>query len=127
MKEFIKKTGISTLKAGDKLNADIINTFNDRINKLITVVNKSLGNFCDLNLEAEDFEATFTLEEAVAESPRRSLGMKIRFLNGESNKYEEYSYTGTSCDDTDWLNMNNWVWGDSSIIDGGIWDINNEN
>lgn len=122
MKDFLKETGISKLNPGDKLNADIINTFNDRINKLVKVVNRYLNNYCDINSELGDFTTKYTLDQALQESPRRSLGIKLRFL-GTNNKYEEHSYTGLSCDDIDWMNHSNWVCGDASIIDGGEWSI----
>lgn len=123
MKDFLKETGIPELVPGDKLTASIINTINNKINSLVKIVNRQLNNYCDINLEMENFTTTYTLDQALQNSPRRSLGIKLRFLS-DNNKYVEYSFIGQSCEDIDWLDHDNWLCENTSIIDGGEWTVN---
>lgn len=118
--EYIGKTGLS-FESGQKLSAASLGRMNDTINALVDAVNNMLRGVYDANLEGNDFTRAYTLQEAVAQASntRRSLGMKVRFL-GANGKYQEYSFIGSSLDNTTWLDEGNWKTG-PDVIDGGEW------
>ena len=117
--EYISKTGVS-FKKGELLTARQLQTLNDKVNELVTVVNNILSGLCDINVEINDYTRSFELQEAVdiVSRTRRMKGMKIRFL-GRNNTYLEYSYIGESLDNADWNNLDNWTKLESLVIDGG--------
>ena len=117
--EYITETGISFNK-GEQLTARKLQTLNDKINELVRVVNNMLMGLCDINVELNDFTRVFELSEAISvvSQTRRVKGMKIRFL-GENETYLEYSYTGSTLNDTDWKNIENWTMVEDLLVDGG--------
>lgn len=121
--EYLNKTGLD-FSAGQTLKASDLKTMNNSINNIIDIINNFLRGLYDLNVELNDFNTTFTLEQAIQRASRRSLGMKLRFLSTENDrnkkKYVEYSYTGTTLDDIDWRNTDNWTTS-LDVVDGGIW------
>lgn len=117
--EYLQETGISFNK-GEQLTARKLQTLNNKINELVKSVNNMLRGLCDINIEVNDFEHVFDLQEAieVVSQTRRNMGLKIRFL-GQNNSYLEYSYIGPTLNDVDWNNTENWTMLENVIIDGG--------
>ena len=108
---YINETGIS-FNSGEQLTAFKLQTLNNRINELIKAVNNILKGSYDINLEINDFSRKLSLSEAInlVSKNRRSLGMKIRYLA---------SYIGTTLEDSDWMDENNWSYRQDNIVDGG--------
>lgn len=100
-----------TLAALDKL-ARTVDALVDNVNALAMVC-------FDVNSELQDFDRTFTLEEAIGivVETRRQKGMKIRFKNKNGN-FVEYSYCGASLNTPDFINSINWT-GGVEVVDGG--------
>lgn len=118
--EYLKETGIS-FNTGDVLTARKLQTLNDTINQLVRVVNDMLEGKCDINVELNNFNRSFTLKNAigVVSRTRRQLGMKVRYFDKSQEKYLEYSYIGTDIEDDNWMNTKNWVACDETLVDGG--------
>lgn len=118
--EYLKETGIS-FNTGDVLTARKLQTLNDTINQLVRVVNDMLEGKCDINVELNNFNRSFTLKNAigVVSRTRRQLGMKVRYFDKSQKKYLEYSYIGTDIEDDNWMNTKNWVACDETLVDGG--------
>lgn len=116
---YINETGIS-FNSGEQLTAFKLQTLNNRINELINAVNNILKGSYDVNLEIKDFSRKLSLSEAInlVSKNRRSLGMKIRYL-ALNDCYAEYSYIGTTLEDSDWMDENNWSYRQDNIVDGG--------
>lgn len=91
----------------------------NKINELVKISNKEMVHEINLNQEYNDPTRTFTAQEAIfaVKNMVRAYGLRLRFLTS-SGKYADYTYLGTSLDDTSWSDINNWVTG-IDVIDGG--------
>lgn len=123
--ELLNSTGVATKYSGDGLNHIEFNSINSTTNSCVDGANYLLKNFCNINVECNDFGRTFTLDQAIKQVPetRRSPGLKIRYLS-EYGTYIEYTYYYTDVTSENWLNTNNWncdTIGPGNIIDGGEW------
>ena len=113
-------------EAGKGISASQLEEMNQRINLLVDAVNYLLFGVFDVNREFNAFDATYTLEEALAlvSEQRRALGMKIRFRKQDNDNenlndlFVEYSYLGSSLETSEFLNPDNWTSG-VDYIDGG--------
>ena len=94
-------------------------TIVNKINEIIASQNKQTTLEINLNQEYNDPERIFDIQEAVRLSRNimRAYGLRLRFL-AATHRYEEYSYIGTSLDENDWTNLDNWCTG-IDIVDGG--------
>ena len=117
--EYLRETGI-TFNKGEQLTARKLQIMNDKINELVKTANNFLCGLCDINVELNDFDRVFTLPEAIGivSQTRRMKGMKVRFL-ASNDCYVEYSYIGSTLEDSDWYNLENWSIFEDPVIDGG--------
>lgn len=94
-------------------------TIVNKINEIIVAENKRMTLEINLNQEYNDPERVFTVAEALRLSKdiMRAYGLRLRFL-GSTGRYVEYSYLGTTLDERDWTDENNWCTG-VDVIDGG--------
>ena len=115
-----------TFEAGKGISAAQLQEMNNRINALIDNVNELVLGVFDVNRELKAWNASYTLEEALAivSEQRRQLGMKIRFKKKDGDAstandiYSEYSYIGSSLESVDFCNVENWASG-IDYVDGG--------
>lgn len=91
----------------------------NKINELVRAENKRMTLEVNLNQEYGDATRTFDITEALTLSKNimKAAGLRLRFL-GKSGRYTEYSYTGDTLDDNDWMNLDNWCTV-IETIDGG--------
>ena len=90
-----------------------------KINELVTAANKQIILEINLNQAFNDPERQFNLGQALEASLNivRAYGIRLKFLN-PSGRYAEYAYLGTSLEDEDWLNEDNWCT-IVSVVEGG--------
>lgn len=139
--ELLSKTTVATKAPGDGISAKDINSMNDTINAEVDYINTFLKSYCDVNILCGNLKKQFDLLTAIksimARTKRRSIGMKIKFLNSDGN-YSEYYYTGETTEDSNFILESNWVKSNVTpvvvedlpeeeekdlvnIIDGGEW------
>jgi hypothetical protein len=97
-----------------------MNNINSAINKNTTVTNNFLLEYINPNVEDNQLDRIYTLEEILPLVPeqRRVPGIKLRFLSSEG--WVEYVYEPK--EGLGWENANCWTEGDGArIIDGGEW------
>lgn len=94
-------------------------TIVNKINEIIVAENKRMTLEINLNQEYNDPERVFLIDEALnlSKDIMRAYGLRLRFL-GTTGRYVEYSYLGSSLDEHDWLNQDNWCTG-VDLVDGG--------
>lgn len=119
--EILNKTGVPVKYSGDGLSHKDVNAINSTVNSCVDGANYLLKNFCNINMECNDFNRVFSLSQAIEFVPenRRSPGMKIRFLD-EEGLYSEYTFTSPATSSDSWGNLKNWS-RSLGVIDGGEW------
>lgn len=124
MKDLINKTGVGPFTTGGRLSSLDVNAINDTVNSLVEVVNTMLKSSANINLEEGAPTAKYSLIEAAGKivEERRTLGMRIFFKETEENRWGTWVYNGSTVNDSDWKNPDNWFpSADTGLIDGGEW------
>lgn len=117
--ELVPNLSVSRKLTGDTLYAKDVNGLISSIESLTRAVNTLLKRSCDVNLEENDPNGKYTLEEAINYVPesRRVPGLLLRFRMADG-KYYQFTYNSDDTDPMSWGNKDNW--GNSvTIIDGG--------
>lgn len=120
MTDFLKETGLSEFSSGQSLKASDLNSLNNTINNLVKAVNSLLSNSCNFNQEKDTPDTIYTKTEVIENSPRRCLGLTIKYLSGE-NTYTSITYSGKDLEDSSWKDESNWIYCED--YDGGVWTI----
>ena len=117
MKQLTEGTGIGYFIPGQSLGSQTMNSLNSTINHNAAVTNNFLMEYINPNVEDNQPNRIYTLEQILPQVPekRRVPGIRLRFLS--STGWKEYMYIGEN-----WLDTNCWKETEGSgIIDGGEW------
>ena len=121
MKNLSEGTGVEYFSPGQSLGSQTMNNLNSAITRNTAVTNSFLLEYINPNVEDNQLDKIYTIEEILPSVPvrRRVPGIKLKFLS--STGWKEYIYKPTG-EEGDWTNLNCWKEdGNTRIIDGGEW------
>lgn len=117
---FIENTGLKAFSSGDILTSESLNVLNDKINELVSYLNTLLSDSCNINQELKTPNQIYTIDQAIEKSPRRALGLTIKYLS-KKNILSSITFIGDSILDESWMNKDNWINNEDFLFDGGSW------